>query len=42
MIDYVNVLREGIAEAYTGIVAGLRAGNRGELLAFSPSQYQAI
>lgn len=28
MIDYVNQLREGILEAYVGIVQGLKSGNR--------------
>jgi importin subunit beta-1 len=32
MIDYVNVLREGILEAYTGIVQGLKDSNRAEIL----------
>jgi importin subunit beta-1 len=32
MIDYVNVLREGILEAYTGIVQGLKDANKTELL----------
>ena len=32
MVDYVGSLREGIAEAYVGIVSGLRSDNRTELL----------
>jgi importin subunit beta-1 len=32
LIDYVNILREGILEGYTGIVQGLKDGNRAELL----------
>ncbi|KAL7431561.1 hypothetical protein ACHAXM_002947 [Skeletonema potamos] len=32
LIDYVNMLREGILEAYTGIIQGLKDGNRTELL----------
>jgi len=32
LIDYVNILREGILEGYTGIVQGLKDGNRSELL----------
>jgi len=28
MIDYVNQLREGIVDAYVGIVQGLKAGER--------------
>ncbi|KAG0057156.1 karyopherin beta [Gryganskiella cystojenkinii] len=33
MIDYVNQLREGIVDAYVGIVQGLKAGNNSSLLA---------
>lgn len=32
LIDYVNILREGILEGYTGIVQGLKDGNRSEVL----------
>lgn len=32
LIDYVNMLREGILEAYTGIVQGLKDGGRTDLL----------
>ena len=32
LIDYVNTLREGILEAYTGIVQGLNDGNRIDLI----------
>merc|ERR1712071_671195 len=32
LIDYVNQLREGILEAYTGIFQGLKDGNRVEIL----------
>ena len=32
LIDYVNMLREGILEAYTGIIQGLKDGNRTDLL----------
>lgn len=32
LIDYVNTLREGILEGYTGIVQGLKDGNRAEVL----------
>ena len=32
LIDYVNILREGILEGYTGIVQGLKDGNRTEVL----------
>lgn len=29
MIDYVMALREGILEAYVGIVQGLKSGEKG-------------
>ena len=32
LIDYVNILREGILEGYTGIIQGLKDGNRAEAL----------
>lgn len=32
MSEYVNDLREGIAEAYVGIVSGMRLGNKADLL----------
>ena len=32
LIDYVNILREGVLEAYTGIIQGLKDGNKGTLL----------
>mmetsp|Transcript_39831 Transcript_39831/g.83258 ORF Transcript_39831/g.83258 Transcript_39831/m.83258 type:complete len:882 (-) Transcript_39831:529-3174(-) len=32
LIDYVNMLREGILEAYTGIIQGLKDGNRTDLV----------
>ena len=32
MIDYVNTLREGILEAYTGIIQGLNDGNKVNLI----------
>lgn len=32
MIDYVNYLREAVAEAFTGVVAGLNAASRTDLL----------
>lgn len=32
MIDYVNYLREAVAEAFTGIVTGLKSANRMDLL----------
>jgi len=31
MIDYVQQLREGIVEAYVGIVTALKSGGKGEL-----------
>ena len=30
MIDYVMSLREGILEAYVGIVQGLKSGDKGQ------------
>jgi len=32
LIDYVNMLREGILEAYTGIIQGLKDGGRTDLM----------
>ena len=32
LIEYVNLLREGILEAYTGLVQGLKDGNRSDLI----------
>ena len=29
MIDYVNQLREGVLEAFTGIVAAMKTGGKG-------------
>jgi len=33
LIDYVNQLREGVLEAYTGIIQGLKDGNKVEIIA---------
>lgn len=33
MVDYANQLHEGILDAYTGILQGLREGKKGELFA---------
>lgn len=33
LIEYLNVLREGVLEAYTGITQGLKDGQKGDLLA---------
>lgn len=32
LVDYVNTLREGILEAYTGIVGGLKTGGKADVL----------
>jgi len=32
LVDYLNSLREGIFEAYTGIIQGLRADNKSHLI----------
>ena len=32
LIDYVNILREGILEGYTGIIQGLKEGDRAEFI----------
>jgi len=32
MIEYINTLREGILEAYTGIVQGLKDGGKVEII----------
>jgi len=32
LVDYVNTLREGILEAYTGVVGGLKTGGKADLL----------
>ncbi|GAA6025213.1 hypothetical protein JCM10207_001492 [Rhodosporidiobolus poonsookiae] len=32
LVDYVNTLREGILEAYTGIVGGVKTGGKADLL----------
>ncbi|KAH8918742.1 ARM repeat-containing protein [Atractiella rhizophila] len=38
LVDYINTLREGILEAYTGIVGGLKAaGKLDSLLPYTPS-----
>ena len=29
MVDYVNQLREGVLEAFTGIVAAMKTGGKG-------------
>jgi len=33
LMDYVNQLREGVLEAYTGIIQGLKDGNKVEIIA---------
>jgi len=33
LIDYVNQLREGVLEAYTGIIQGLKEGNKVDIIA---------
>lgn len=37
MIDYIQSLREGIIEAYVGIVTALKAGGKGKR---SPRQFE--
>lgn len=32
LVDYVNTLREGILEAYTGIIGGLKTGGKVEIM----------
>lgn len=32
LIDYINILREGILEAYTGIIQGMKDGKRAQVL----------
>jgi importin subunit beta-1 len=32
LVDYINVLREGILEAYTGIIGGLKTGGKTDIL----------
>mmetsp|Transcript_2708 Transcript_2708/g.8506 ORF Transcript_2708/g.8506 Transcript_2708/m.8506 type:complete len:866 (-) Transcript_2708:480-3077(-) len=37
LVDYLNVLREGILEAYTGIIQGLKDGDKQTLVTHSPA-----
>ncbi|KAH8915998.1 ARM repeat-containing protein [Atractiella rhizophila] len=40
LVDYINTLREGILEAYTGIVSGLKTAGKAEsLLPYMPSVF---
>lgn len=37
LLDYLNVLREGILEAYTGVIQGLKDGEKHTLVTHSPA-----